>query len=174
MEARLNGITILWTPRKGQLGSLPPLICPEASDLGTILVHPIPDDTDSQIEGLPGEDITTDDCIVVFPADMDLKSMYVVFARPFGGDHDYYPPPKELAAFPDAKIVPRKTPIKRGGVCESDGGQRMGLSLSGIASTGQSKSTTSAENIWGSLIPKQVSGPKMRTIRARWNLEIHY
>jgi len=29
----------------------------------TILVHPIPEDTDSQIEGLSGEDITTDGCV---------------------------------------------------------------------------------------------------------------
>lgn len=67
IEANLNGITILWTRRRGALGSLEPLIYPDNSDarLGTILVHPIPDSTDSQIEGLPGEDITTDDCIVV-------------------------------------------------------------------------------------------------------------
>jgi len=41
--------------------------------------------------------------------------MYVVFARPIGGDHSYHPPPKVLTAFPDAKIAPRKTPIKGGG-----------------------------------------------------------
>ncbi|MFS2158275.1 colicin E3/pyocin S6 family cytotoxin [Pseudomonas sp. Pseusp122] len=117
MEAKLNGITILWTPRDSRLGSMPPLIYPEASDarLGTILVHPIPDDTDSQIEGLPGEDITTDDCIVVFPADTGLKSMYVVFARPFGGDHSYHLPPIGLAAFPDAVQVDAKTKIQGGG-----------------------------------------------------------
>ena len=117
MEAKLNGITILWTPRDSRLGSMPPLIYPEASDarLGTILVHPIPDDTDSQIEGLPGEDITTDDCIVVFPADTGLKSMYVVFARPFGGDHSYHPAPLGLGAFPDAIRIDGKTRVQGGG-----------------------------------------------------------
>lgn len=117
MEAHLNGVTILMTPRRGRHGTLEPLVYPENSDarLGTILVYPIPDDTDSQLEGLPGDDITAEDCILVFPADSGLRSMYVVYARPFNGDHRYYPPPKELAAFPDAKVAPRKTSVKGGG-----------------------------------------------------------
>jgi hypothetical protein len=117
MEAHLNGITILITPRRGRYGTLEPLVYPENSDarLGTILVHPIPDDTDSQLEGLPGDDITAEDCILVFPAESGLRSMYVVYARPFNGDHGYHPPPKELAAFPEAQVVPRKTSIKGGG-----------------------------------------------------------
>jgi hypothetical protein len=83
MEAKLNGITILWTPQRGPLGSMPPLVYPEHGEqLNTILVHPIPENTDTQIEGLPGEDITAEDCILVFPADTGLKSLYVVFSRP--------------------------------------------------------------------------------------------
>lgn len=110
MEAHLNGITILMTPRRGRHGTLEPLVYPENSDarLGTILVHPIPDDTDSQLEGLPGDDITAEDCILVFPADSGLRSMYVVYARPFNGDHGYHQPPKELAAFPEAVLGRRK------------------------------------------------------------------
>ncbi|EPJ84035.1 S-type Pyocin [Pseudomonas sp. CFII64] len=117
MEAKLNGITIIWTPRDGRLGPMPPLIYPDNSGahLNNILVHPIPEDTDSQIEGFPGEDITVEDCIVVFPAGVGWKSLYVVFARPFGGDHGYHPPPRGLTAFPDAKIAPRKTTIQGGG-----------------------------------------------------------
>lgn len=83
MEAKLNGITILWTPQRGPLGSMPPLVYPEHGEqLNTILVHPIPENTDTQIEGLPGEDITAEDCILVFPADTGLKSLYVVFSKP--------------------------------------------------------------------------------------------
>lgn len=83
MEAKLNGITILWTPQRGPLGSMPPLVYPEHGEqLNTILVHPIPENTDTQIEDLPGEDITAEDCILVFPADTGLKSLYVVFSRP--------------------------------------------------------------------------------------------
>lgn len=117
LEAELNGITILWTPQNGRLGHMPPLVYPDNSgaQLGTILVHPIADNMDSQLEGLPGEDITTDDCILVFPADSGLTSLYVVFAKPVGGDHSYHPPPKGLTAFPDAKVAPRKTPLQGGG-----------------------------------------------------------
>jgi hypothetical protein len=83
MEAKLNGITILWTPQRGPLGSMPPLVYPEHGEpLNTILVHPIAENTDSQIEGLPGEDMTAEDCILVFPADTGLKSLYVVFSKP--------------------------------------------------------------------------------------------
>jgi hypothetical protein len=117
MEAKLNGITILWTPQHGQLGSIPPLTYPEniGDHLGSILVHPIPEDVDSQIDGLPGEDITADDCILVFPADTGLKSLYVVFARPLGGDHSYHQHPNTLAAFPDAVRVNSKSRIQGGG-----------------------------------------------------------
>lgn len=117
MEAHLNGITILMTPRRGRYGTLEPLVYPENSDarLGTILVHPIPDDTDSQLEGLPGDDITAEDCILVFPADSGLRSMYVVYARPFNGDHGYHLPPKGLSAFPDAVKAPSKTKVQGGG-----------------------------------------------------------
>jgi hypothetical protein len=118
MEAKLNGITILWTPQRGPLGEMPPLIYPDNSgeQLGTILVHPIPENTDSQIEGLPGEDITTDDCILVFPVDTGLKSLYVVFARPVGsGDIKYHKPPLGLPAFPDTFPVKSKSSVQGGG-----------------------------------------------------------
>ena len=117
MEATLNGITLIWTPQQTPLGSLPPLTYPDdiGKQLGTILVHPIAENVDSQIDGLPGEDVTADDGILVFPADTGLDALYVVFARPAKGDHKYYPPPKGLIAFPDAKIATRKTPVKGGG-----------------------------------------------------------
>ena len=116
LEAELNGITILWTPPNSS-SRMPALAYPDENgkQLGTILVHPIPENTDSQLEDLPGEDITIDDCILVFPADTGLKSLYVVFAKPFNGNHKYHAPPKELSAFPDARIAPRKTPIQGGG-----------------------------------------------------------
>jgi hypothetical protein len=117
MGAHLNGITILMTPRRGPLGTLEPLVYPENGDarLATLLVHPISDDTDSQLDGLPGEDITAEDCILVFPADSGLRSMYVVYARPFNGVHGYHPPPAGLTAFPDAVKVTGKTKVQGGG-----------------------------------------------------------
>ncbi|MEG1041075.1 colicin E3/pyocin S6 family cytotoxin [Pseudomonas sp. NUPR-001] len=115
LEADLNGITILWTPR-GPL-AIPSMSHPEQrSGDPIILVHPIQENKDSAIEVYPtGEDVETHDCILVFPANTGLSSLYLVFTRPIGGDHSYHPPPKGLTAFPDAKIAPRKTPIKGGG-----------------------------------------------------------
>ncbi len=117
IEAELNGITLLWTPRSGPLGEMPPLTYPDdtGKQLGNILVHPIPENTDTEIEGFPGEDITLDDCIVVFPSNTLMKSMYVVFAKPFNPDHGYQSPPKVLTKMPEAKKVPRKTSIQGGG-----------------------------------------------------------
>lgn len=116
LEAELNGITILWTPPHSS-SRMPPLTYPDESgkQLDTILVHPIPENTDSQLEGLPGDDITTDECILVFPADTGLKSLYVVYAKPLGGDHSYHPPPKGLTAFPDAVKADAKTRVNGGG-----------------------------------------------------------
>lgn len=51
----------------------------------------------------------------MFPADAGLKSLYVVFARPIGGDHNYHPAPKGLTAFPDAVLSPSKSSVKGGG-----------------------------------------------------------
>lgn len=116
IEAKLNDVTILWTPREGPLGTSI-LTYPERSgeELAKILVHPIPDNTDSQIEGLPGKDVTTEDCIVVFPSDTGMKSMYLVFAKPFGGDHSYHPAPKVLTAFPDVLPTRKMSSVKGGG-----------------------------------------------------------
>jgi hypothetical protein len=115
LEADLNGITILWTP-SGRL-AIPPLVHPEQrSSDPIILVHPIPENTDSVLEGYPaGEDVETDDCILVFPANTGLSSLYLVFARPIGGDHSYHPAPKGLTAFPDAVKDKSKNAVKGGG-----------------------------------------------------------
>ncbi|PSS59020.1 colicin E3/pyocin S6 family cytotoxin [Pseudomonas sp. BBP2017] len=116
LEAELNGFTILWTPPHSS-SRIPPLIYPDDSgkQLDSILVHPIPENTDSQIEGLPGDDITTDDCILVFPEKTGLKSLYIVYAKPLGGDHSYHPAPKGLTAFPDAVRDSPKSSVQGGG-----------------------------------------------------------
>jgi hypothetical protein len=116
IEAELNGATILWTPR-GRSG-IPPMVHPDASNSqGTILVHPIPEGTDSQIEGYPVDDgIEADDCILVFPADSGLSSLYLVFSRPLGGgDIQYHKPPLGLPAFPDTFPVKSKSSVQGGG-----------------------------------------------------------
>ncbi|MEB0147841.1 S-type pyocin domain-containing protein [Pseudomonas sp. CCC2.2] len=129
METKLNDITILWTPRRSGLVQMPPLVYPDNNGgrLGTILVHPIPEGTDSQIEGLPGEDITTDDCILVFPADTGLNSLYLVLSKPAGGgDIKYHKPPLVLPAFPDTFPVKSKSSVQGGGGMRSRWKDRKG------------------------------------------------
>ncbi|VVM58604.1 hypothetical protein PS662_01189 [Pseudomonas fluorescens] len=116
IEAELNSAVILWTPR-GRSG-IPPMVHPDAiNSQGTILVHPIPEGTDSQIEGYPaGDDIETEDYILVFPADSGLSSLYLVFSRPIGGgDIQYHKPPLGLPAFPDTFPVKSKSSVQGGG-----------------------------------------------------------
>lgn len=84
LEAHLNGLTILWIPNKGP-HNIPPLIYPDhpGEQLDTIRVHPIAENTDTEIEGYPaGEDLTTDDFILTFPAETGLRSLYIVYAKP--------------------------------------------------------------------------------------------
>lgn len=117
MEAHLNGLTILWTPNKGE-GPIPPLIYPEhlGKQLDNILVHPIAPDTASQIEIYPGsEDITTDDFILTFPANSGMRAMYVVYSTQLPLGHNYHSAPKRLEAFPEARATKRKTSVSGGG-----------------------------------------------------------
>jgi len=118
LEAHLgDGITLLWTPNGGPLLT-PELTFPEHTDapMGSILVHPIEEGVDSQIDGYPvADDVTLGDRIITFPINSGLKSIYVVFSKPFWRGHSYHPAPKGLTAFPDAKVVPRKTPVQGGG-----------------------------------------------------------
>ncbi|NWB45333.1 colicin E3/pyocin S6 family cytotoxin [Pseudomonas gingeri] len=118
LEAHLgDGITLLWTPNGGPLLT-PELTFPEHTDapMGSILVHPIEEGVDSQIDGYPvADDVTLGDRIITFPINSGLKSIYVVFSKPFWRGHSYHPAPKGLTAFPDAKVVPRKTPVQGDG-----------------------------------------------------------
>ncbi|WP_248766975.1 colicin E3/pyocin S6 family cytotoxin [Pseudomonas sp. MWU12-2345] len=119
LEAHLgDGITLLWTPNGGPLLT-PELKFPEHTDapMGSILVHPIEEGVDSQIDGYPvADDVTLGDRIITFPLDSGLKSIYVVFSKPFGGTGaKYHMPPLELPAFPDAVSVKAKSSVQGGG-----------------------------------------------------------
>jgi len=83
LEAHVGGVTITWTPNQGPILTQPTVYPGVTETLSTILVHPIPEETDSQITVLPGtEDLTWQDCILVFPADSGAPPLYVVFAKP--------------------------------------------------------------------------------------------
>ena len=83
MEAKLNGITIIWTPNNGPVVQAPTTYPGVTDALENILVHPVADDIDSQIEIYPAsDDLTWQDCILVFPADSGVPPLYLVFAKP--------------------------------------------------------------------------------------------
>jgi len=54
------------------------------------------------------------DFILVFPAESGVKPVYIVVSI-HAGDHEYHPAPDVLPAFPDARIVGRKTSVQGGG-----------------------------------------------------------
>lgn len=83
MEAQLNGVTIIWTPNNGPLVQAPTTYPGVTDALENILVHPVAESTDSQIEIYPAsDDLTWQDCILVFPVDSGMPPLYLVFAKP--------------------------------------------------------------------------------------------
>lgn len=121
MEAHLGGITIIWTPNKGPVVTAPTRYLGVTNELANILVHPISEGDDSKIQGSPIDEFTVEDCIITFPADSGIKSLYLVFAKPMvnplevgpandlssrsakdGLDIDHIPSQRALAAFLNA------------------------------------------------------------------------
>lgn len=105
-----EGVTLTWTPSVDPAARIPPLegspsaphiwIYPPTEQADKIIVNPIyPPDFQ--------------DFILVFPAESGVPPLYVVIAKPFGGDLKYHPAPKSLAAFPDAMRVRVKGQRKR-------------------------------------------------------------
>jgi hypothetical protein len=54
------------------------------------------------------------DFILVFPVGSGVRPVYIVI-NSRAGDHEYHPPPDFLPAFPDARVVGRKTSVQGGG-----------------------------------------------------------
>ncbi|MFA0921694.1 hypothetical protein ALP73_200263 [Pseudomonas coronafaciens pv. garcae] len=83
MEAKLNGTTIIWTPNNGPVVQAPTTYPGVTDALENILVHPVAEGTDSQVEVYPvSDDLTWQDCILVFPQDSGVPPLYLVFAKP--------------------------------------------------------------------------------------------
>ena len=82
MHADVGGATITWTPNRGPVVQAPTTYPGARDELEKILVHPIPEGIDTQIEAYPGEDVTWQDGIIVFPADSGVPPLYLVFAKP--------------------------------------------------------------------------------------------
>ena len=83
MEAKLNGVTIIWTPNNGPVVQAPTTYPGVTDALENIMVHPVAEGTDSQIEIYPAsDDLTWQDCILVFPVGSGVPPLYLVFAKP--------------------------------------------------------------------------------------------
>jgi len=83
MEAQLDGITIIWTPNDGPVVQAPTTYPGVTDALENILVHPVAEGTDSQLEIYPAsDDMTWQDCILVLPIQSGVPPLYVVFAKP--------------------------------------------------------------------------------------------
>ena len=113
MEADLNGVTITWSPNDGPIANAPTNYPGVTDELDNIMVHPIDEDTDSQIEVYPAsDDVTWQDTILVFPAESGIQPLYLVMSVSGLG---YHPAPKALPAFADAVKAKKKTPVQGGG-----------------------------------------------------------
>ncbi|KIF57928.1 toxin [Pseudomonas fluorescens] len=108
-----EGVELLWTPAVdgSDILGIPALeaapqaphiwVYPPTKAADGILVNPV----------YPPE---YKDFILVFPAGSSIKPVYIVISTR-AGDHEYHPPPDILPAFPDARIVGRKTVVQGGG-----------------------------------------------------------
>lgn len=118
MEAHLGTITIIWTPNRGPVVTTPSTYPGVTDELANIMVHPISETGDSKLEGAPIDEFKVEDCIITFPADSGIRSLYLVFAKPMvnplevgpanelssrsakdGLDIDHIPSQKALGAF---------------------------------------------------------------------------
>lgn len=131
MQAHLGTLTSTWTPHSGPVVTAPTRYPGLPDELPTLMVHPIAEGGDSQLQGAPLDELKVEDCIVTFPANSGIRSLYLVFAKPMvnplevgpandlssrsakdGLDIDHIPSQKALEAFlnenvpgiPEAKI----------------------------------------------------------------------
>ncbi len=107
-----DGVELIWTPAEDGSNILGIPALEAAPQAPHIWVYPPTKAADSIIVN-PVYPPEYKDFILVFPADSGVLPLYVVVSRPIGGDHSYHPPPKVLAAFPDAVLVRMKGNRKR-------------------------------------------------------------
>ncbi|WP_371356210.1 S-type pyocin domain-containing protein [Pseudomonas chlororaphis] len=82
MQAHLGTLTITWTPHNGPVITAPTPYPGVTDELARLMVHPIAEGGDSQLQGAPLDEFKVEDCIITFPADSGLRSLYLVFAKP--------------------------------------------------------------------------------------------
>jgi len=82
MQAHLGTLTITWTPHNGPVITAPTPYPGVTDELARLMVHPIAEGGDSQLQGAPLDEFKVEDCIITFPADSGIRSLYLVFAKP--------------------------------------------------------------------------------------------
>jgi len=82
MQAHLGTLTITWTPHKGPVVTAPTPYPGVTDELANLMVHPIAEGGDSQLQGAPLDELKVEDCIITFPIGSGLRSLYLVFAKP--------------------------------------------------------------------------------------------
>ncbi|NNB42831.1 S-type pyocin domain-containing protein [Pseudomonas chlororaphis] len=82
MQAHLGTLTITWTPHNGPVITAPTPYPGVTDELANIMVHPIAEGGDSQLQGAPLDEFKVEDCIITFPANSGIRSLYLVFAKP--------------------------------------------------------------------------------------------
>jgi hypothetical protein len=107
-----DGVELIWTPAEDPSATLGIPALEAAPQAPHIWIFPPTPMADSIIVN-PIYPPEYKDFILVFPADSGVSPLYVVWSVP--GDHEYYPAPDNLTAFPDAMRAARKTRVKGGG-----------------------------------------------------------
>ncbi|KAA5841854.1 pyocin [Pseudomonas chlororaphis] len=82
MQAHLGTLTITWTPHNGPVVTAPTPYPGVTDELANLMVHPIAEGGDSQLQGAPIDELKVEDCIITFPIGSGLRSLYLVFAKP--------------------------------------------------------------------------------------------
>jgi hypothetical protein len=82
MQAHLGTLTITWTPHNGPVVTAPTPYSGVTDELANLMVHPIAEGGDSQLQGAPLDELKVEDCIITFPIGSGLRSLYLVFAKP--------------------------------------------------------------------------------------------
>lgn len=82
MQAHLGTLTITWTPHNGPVITAPTPYPGVTDELARLMVHPIAEGGDSQLQGAPLDEFKVEDCIITFPSDSGIRSLYLVFAKP--------------------------------------------------------------------------------------------
>ncbi|ROL89301.1 S-type pyocin domain-containing protein [Pseudomonas chlororaphis] len=82
MQAHLGTLTITWTPHNGPVVTAPTPYPGVTDELANLMVHPIAEGGDSQLQGAPIDELKVEDCIITFPIGSGIRSLYLVFAKP--------------------------------------------------------------------------------------------